>query len=116
MTGYYEPLTYIVKTEEEGYLLKTILNNRLNISRKLLSKVKLTEHGVKLNGERVYISVKVKAGDVIEVRMEEEISEDILPQNVPFEILYEDEHLLIVNKAPGIYCSSYPRPLHKYTC
>lgn len=55
-----------------------------------------------LNGERVYISVKVAAGDVVEVRMEQEESDDILPEPIPFTILYEDEHLLIVNKDAGI--------------
>jgi 23S rRNA pseudouridine1911/1915/1917 synthase len=55
-----------------------------------------------LNGERVYISVRVSAGDTVEIRMEQETSEDILPQDIPFDILYEDEHLLVVNKAAGI--------------
>lgn len=55
-----------------------------------------------LNGERVYISVKVSAGDIVEIRMEQEESDDILPESIPFSILYEDEHLLIVNKDAGV--------------
>ncbi|CAK4852791.1 unnamed protein product [Aphanomyces euteiches] len=55
-----------------------------------------------LNGERVYISVRVAAGDHVEVRMEEETSTDIIPQNIPLDIIYEDEHLLILNKPTGI--------------
>ena len=66
--------------QEDGWLLKTVLQRRLLVSRKLLSKIKLTEQGVMLNGERVYISVKVAAGDVVEVRMEQEESDDILPE------------------------------------
>jgi 23S rRNA pseudouridine1911/1915/1917 synthase len=100
--SYYEPLVYIVPPEEEGYILKTILQKRLMVSRKLLSRVKLTEQGITVNGVRQYISVKVKAGDRIEIRMEEEQSEDIWPQDLPLHILHEDEHLLIVAKEAGI--------------
>jgi 23S rRNA pseudouridine1911/1915/1917 synthase len=83
-------------------LLKTILHNRLGLSRKLVSRLKTTERGITLNGERCYTTVKVRGGDLVEVRMEEEESEDILPQDLPLEILYEDDHLLVVNKEAGV--------------
>lgn len=102
MSSYYPPITYIVPPSEDGWLLKTILQKRMDVSRKLLSRLKMTEQGIMLNGERVYISVRVSSGDRVEIRMEQETSEDILPQDIPFEILYEDEHLLVVNKAAGI--------------
>ena len=102
MTSYYPPITYIVPPVEDGWLLKTILQKRMDVSRKLLSKLKMTDLGITLNGERVYISVKVSAGDQVQIRMEEETSDDILPQSIPFEILYEDGHLLVVNKAAGM--------------
>lgn len=102
MKTYYEPIIYTVQPEDEGMLLKTILQRRLGVSRKLMSKLKLTEQGIQLNGERVYISVKVRNGDLVELRMEKEASTDILPENIPFDILYEDEHLLVVNKQAGI--------------
>ncbi|QAV21654.1 RluA family pseudouridine synthase [Paenibacillus chitinolyticus] len=100
--NYYSPLTYVVPPDEEGFYLKTILQNRMGLSRKLLSRLKLTEQGITVNGKREYISIKVNGGDVIEIRMQEEESEDILPQDLPLEILYEDEHLLIVNKESGM--------------
>ncbi|ANS73642.1 RNA pseudouridine synthase [Paenibacillus yonginensis] len=102
MKDYYNPIAYQVTAAEEGWLLKTVLSRRLGVSRKLMSRLKLTEQGITLNGERVYISHYVKEGDLVEVRLERETSEDILPQPIAFDILYEDEALLIVNKAPGI--------------
>ncbi|GAA3402471.1 RluA family pseudouridine synthase [Paenibacillus hodogayensis] len=100
--SYYEPLTYVVPPEEDGTLLKTVLRDRMQLSRKLLSRLKLTPEGIAVNGERRYTSTRVQAGDIVEVRMEEEQSEDILPQPLPLDILYEDDHLLIVNKAAGM--------------
>jgi 23S rRNA pseudouridine1911/1915/1917 synthase len=102
MSAYYEPIIYKVTDQEDGWLLKTVLHRKLGVSRKLLSKIKLTEQGVMLNGERVYISVSVKSGDVVSISLEKEMSEDILPQPIPFHIIYEDDALLIVNKESGI--------------
>lgn len=100
--NYYEPIVYIVPPEEDGWLLKTILQKRLLISRALLSRLKLTEQGIMVNGERKYISVHVCSGDRVEIRMEQESSEDILPQELPVDVIAEDTHLLIVNKAAGL--------------
>lgn len=102
MMSYYEPIVYDVLPEDEGILLKTVLQKRLGVSRKLMSRLKLTECGIQLNGQRVYISEKVKGGDRVELRMEKETSDDILPEPIPFDILYEDQHLLIVNKPAGL--------------
>ncbi|GIP22472.1 RluA family pseudouridine synthase [Paenibacillus sp. J22TS3] len=102
MTTYYDPIIYEVKAADSGMLLKTVLQRRLGVSRKLMSKIKLTEQGITLNGKRVYISVPVQEGDLVAIRMQQEESDDILPQPIPFDILFEDEALLVVNKAPGI--------------
>ncbi|WNQ10225.1 RluA family pseudouridine synthase [Paenibacillus aurantius] len=100
--SYYDPLVYVVPPEEEGMLLKTILQNRLQVSRKLLSRLKLTEEGITVNGRREYISIKVRAGDRVEVRMAQEESDDILPEKLPLAILHEDAHVLVVNKPAGM--------------
>ncbi|KAA9005328.1 RluA family pseudouridine synthase [Paenibacillus spiritus] len=100
--SYYDPIVYTIPEADDGLTLKTVLHKRMNISRKLLSRLKLTERGIMLNGERVYISVSVKTGDVVELRMETETSDDIMPQPIPFDILYEDDHLLVVNKPAGL--------------
>ncbi|WP_135548671.1 RluA family pseudouridine synthase [Paenibacillus cymbidii] len=100
--NYYEPLTHIVSAEEDGFLLKTILHSRMKLSRKLLSRLKQTERGITVGGERCYTNVRVKAGDLVEVRMQEEQSDDILPQELPLDILFEDDHLLVLHKPAGI--------------
>lgn len=98
----YQPLEWTVTEAEDGWKLKDVLKRRLGLSRRLLARLKKTERGITVNGERQHVGVQVFRGDVIAVYMEEEVSDGILPEPVPFEILYEDEHLLVVNKAPGI--------------
>lgn len=99
---YYDPIEYQVSAGEDGWTVKSVLQRRLGVSRKLLSRIKLTERGVMLNGERVFISVPVKAGDTVSVSLEKETSTDILPEPIPFTVVYEDEALLIVDKAAGM--------------
>ena len=72
------------------------------MSRKLLSRLKLTEQGLMINGKRAYSGDPVYAGDIAEIRMEQERSDDILPQELPLEIVYEDAWLLLANKPPGM--------------
>jgi 23S rRNA pseudouridine1911/1915/1917 synthase len=102
MTDYFEPLRYVVPPEEDGWLLNTILRRRMALSRRLVTRLKGTERGITVNGERRWTNTRVSAGDIVEIRMEREESDDILPQPIPFDMIYEDEHLLIVNKAAGL--------------
>lgn len=102
MNEYYAPISYEVTSAEEGWLLKTVLRQRMQVSRSLLTQLKRTERGIELNGVRQRINVKVMVGDVIDIRMQQERSDDILPQPLPVQQLYEDDHLLIVNKAADI--------------
>jgi len=99
---YYRPLVAIVSEAEHGMTVRRVLERQLGVSRKLLSQVKQTEHGLTVNEIRAYTTAPVASGDVIRVRMEREISEDILPQPIPVQIVFEDEDLLIVNKPAGM--------------
>ncbi|OBZ12294.1 RluA family pseudouridine synthase [Bacillus sp. FJAT-26390] len=101
-TLYYSPLVAIVSEAEHGKTVRTVLERQLGVSRKLLSQVKLTEHGLTVNEVRAYTTAPVAAGDIIRVRMEREISEDILPQPIPLQIVFEDDDLLILNKPAGM--------------
>lgn len=101
-SSYYEALHHTVSNADAGRELKNVLRDRLGISRKLLSRLKLTEQGIMVNGVRVYVNYRVNEGDDVAVRMEREHSEDILPQPIPIDVLYEDNYLLAVNKPAGM--------------
>ncbi|MEK0316374.1 RluA family pseudouridine synthase [Cohnella sp. 56] len=100
--GYYKPLVHVADERDEGRMLRDVLRGRLGISRRLWNKLKTTEEGVTVNGNAVYSSFILTAGDVLALRMAEESSEDILPQPIPLNIVFEDEHLLVLNKPAGI--------------
>lgn len=99
---YYPPLSVRVEAKDAGMMVRTLVERRLGVSRKLLSRLKLTEQGITVNGQRVYVNDRVQEGDLVELRMEQERSDDILPEPMQLDIVYEDADLLIVNKPPGI--------------
>lgn len=68
-------------------------------SHHVLTHLKRTERGILRNGEWVYTNQKLKAEDILTIRIvEEQSSADIVPVQMPLDILYEDEDLLVVNK------------------
>jgi 23S rRNA pseudouridine1911/1915/1917 synthase len=95
------PLEHMVTEEENEWSVKDIMRKTLGISRKHLSRLKLTD-GVRLNGKSVYVSQKVKPGDRVSAMMAPEESEDILPQPMELHILYEDEDVLLLDKPAGV--------------
>src|SRR5690606_23973766 len=74
---YMPPIIHYVEERDEGRPLVKILRERMMVSRSLLSKLKLTERGIEVNGRRVYTNAIVYANDEVALRMAVERSEDI---------------------------------------
>ena len=62
----------------------------------------LKENQVTVNGKAVSKSYKINNGDCISVEIPEPVELDVLPENIPIEIVYEDDDLLVVNKPKGM--------------
>lgn len=57
---------------------------------------------VLVNGKRVRPSHLVSPGETIHVALPKSPPPDLAPENIPLDVLYEDEHLLVVNKPAGM--------------
>ncbi|TCS75294.1 23S rRNA pseudouridine1911/1915/1917 synthase [Effusibacillus lacus] len=90
-----------IPPEWDGKMVKEVIRQTLGISRGLLRKI-VAENGVFVNGRPVYITSRIQAGDLLRLRTMPEWSEDILPQPIPFEVVYEDRDVLVVNKRAGL--------------
>ncbi len=66
------------------------------------SKLKSGITKLLLNGKKGKLSQKIKAGDCIEIEWEDNIPDNIEPEEIPLEIIYEDENVTVVNKAQGM--------------
>jgi len=58
---------------------------------------------IKVNGGQVKSNYKIKPGDVITVLLEHPPREsEVVPEDIPLDIIFEDDYLLVVNKPPGM--------------
>jgi 23S rRNA pseudouridine1911/1915/1917 synthase len=82
-----------------GRDIKYILKNHFNFSSSLITALKEGD-GIMLCGKKEFVNKKVDFGDTLKITLFDKASENIAPQNIPLDILYEDEDLLAVNKPP----------------
>ena len=66
------------------------------------SKLKSGVTEILVNGKKSKLSQKLKPGDVIDIEWEDNIPDNIEPQNIPLDIIYEDENVTVVNKKQGM--------------
>lgn len=71
------------------------------ISRSRIQQLLKEEH-IWVNGKSVKANYKVAEGDLIEVEVPQATEPDIVAENIPLDILYEDDDILIVNKPKGM--------------
>ena len=96
-------MNWVVTKEEEGNRLDKFLAERkeFSYSRSYLSKC-IQEGYVFFNGEKAKASLKVKTGDKISFDIPKEKELEVFPEEIPLDIVYEDDDLLVVNKERGM--------------
>ena len=101
-------LTYIVLKEDEGKKVGNILRDKLNVSSRLLNKLKMNGK-ILVNRTSVFSSYILHLNDEIEVNIDFEEEDNIIPEKMNLDILYEDDYLLAINKPFGtvVHPSSY---------
>ena len=67
-------------------------------------------HLVRVNGKPAEPADRVGAGDVIEFEIPEAYAPSAVPEDIPLEVVYEDDDLLVINKPPGMVV--HPAPGH----
>lgn len=82
-----------------GITLGEYLKKHCGFSRRIISRLKF-ENGISVNGNPEFTNFILSEKDIITVRFSEKKSENTIPLQIPLDILYEDEHLLAINKPP----------------
>lgn len=94
----------VVTKEFDGKTLNEFLKFHINLSSSLIKKAKRIEKGITVNGKLTFVTENVKKNDRVEVIIEtdDEKSENIPLCDIPLDIVFEDENLLIINKQGNI--------------
>ncbi|MBO6133058.1 MAG: RluA family pseudouridine synthase [Lachnospiraceae bacterium] len=95
---------------DEGVRLdKVVASHFTDISRTRISNL-IEQKMITVNGKLPKGKDKVKAGDIVSVTLPEVREAEVLPEDIPLDILYEDEDVLVVNKPKGMVV--HPAPGH----
>ena len=93
-----ETWTLTAQTEDQGKRIDRFLSEKLtDLSRSYLQKL-LKDAKVLREGQPVKANYRLRYGDSFAVLLPEQKEPEILPENIPLDILFEDQDLLVVNK------------------
>ena len=103
-----EQREFIVEQETAGQRIDRFLSGEdTGLSRSALQAL-VAEGHVQCNGKAVAKSLKLKAGDTVLLEIPDAKPIEAVPQDIPLEIVYEDAHLLVVNKPKGMVVHPAP--------
>lgn len=91
----------VLKEEAKQRLDKYIKEKQQDLSRMMIQKL-LEEGSILVNSKKQKPSYLVQEGDKIEIHIPEAKPTTIEPQNIPLNIIYEDEDIIVVNKEKGM--------------
>jgi 23S rRNA pseudouridine1911/1915/1917 synthase len=99
----YEQMTFKVDKGQEPLRIDKFVVARIeNATRNKVQKA-IDTGRVLVNGKIIQANYKVKPGDQIVVYSDKEVhGEEIIPENLPLNILFEDDHIMIINKPAGL--------------
>ena len=99
----------IIVEEETQIRIDSYLATKLDISRSKIQKL-IKEGKVLVNDKVISANYLVKLNDQIQVNDELNYEISVEPENIPLDIVYEDDDLLVINKASGMVV--HPAPGH----
>ena len=92
-------LERIVDEKYDGCKIREFLKEEMELSSRLIRKSALDKK-ILVNDEWVKMNFKIKKGDNIKVILNRKETQDIAPEDIDIEVVYEDSNLLVVNKKP----------------
>ncbi|WP_019240520.1 MULTISPECIES: RluA family pseudouridine synthase [Bacillus] len=95
-------LTWTIHESQDSKVLREFLKEQ-HISKAALVDIKFKGGRIEVNGQEENVRYLLKSGDNVEVFFPlETTSEGLLPENLPLDILYEDDFVLVLNKPPFV--------------
>ena len=91
-------LCITISENDSNRVLKYVLRDRLGVSASVLTELKKSPRSIFCNGLEVFANHRVMAGDRVEIVLKDETSPNIVPVDIPLDIIYEDDDILAVNK------------------
>lgn len=93
---------FLIDIENAGKRIDKFLSENISdVSRSQISLL-IEEGNVTVNNKSVSKSYKICSGDLLKVSVPEPTELEAVPEDIPLDILYEDDHIIVVNKSKGM--------------
>lgn len=97
-----ETVSITAGTEDSGSRIDTFISGNINELTRSAVQGLIEKNKILVNGKSVNKNYRLKSGDSITLEIPEPQIMDAVPENIPLEIVYEDNDLLVVNKPKGM--------------
>lgn len=95
-------ITFTIGKREVGERLDIFLTHKANsFSRSQIKRI-ITEGNVRVNNLRMKSGYRLKEGDFVILTKEEPKGYDVMPENIPLTIIYEDASIIVLDKPSGM--------------
>ncbi|GKX28789.1 pseudouridine synthase [Vallitalea longa] len=99
-----------IENNDVGLRIDKYISNKLpDYSRSFIQKL-IKENQLSVNDKSIKSNYKLRRNDIIKIIIEEAEELIIQPENIPLDILYEDEDVILINKPQGMVV--HPAPGH----
>lgn len=95
-------LTLTVTEAQAGRTVGSLMRRELAMAAGLVSSAKFRPDGILVNGTRVRVTARVRAGDVLSVDVSDRGRNEAAPADGPLDILWEDAYLAVLSKSAGV--------------
>ncbi|MGG4168872.1 RluA family pseudouridine synthase [Rossellomorea vietnamensis] len=96
-----ERFDLVIPDNWKNVTIETIIRNHWQAPKKMVHSMRM-EGDVKVNGELISWTAPLSQGDILQIRLFKEVEYDVPPTYGELDVLFEDEHMIVVNKPAGI--------------
>ena len=90
-------ISFIVSKENSGIRIDKFIADNYDLTRSAIQKL-IENNNILVNNKTISKNYKLREGDNVIINVPEPVELDIIPQDIPVEIVFEDDELLVVNK------------------
>lgn len=94
-------LIFEVQADDAGTRLDQFIAARADLTRSAAARL-IEEGAVTVNSKAVAKNYKIAKGDAVEITLPEPEAAEAIPENIPLDIVYEDEDIIVINKPVGM--------------
>ncbi|MGD8261071.1 MAG: RluA family pseudouridine synthase [Desulfobacterales bacterium] len=103
-------ITFLAESADDNQRLDVVIAARITDCSRAFAVSLINKRRIRVNGRHKKPGYRVKLGDKIKGSIPAPLEIDFQPEPIPLHVLYEDEHLIVVNKQAGLVV--HPAPGH----